>query len=182
MRTEKGSAKLPFFVGGLSAMAEERVEKHKIVDVTYTITDEKGEVLEAVEIPVSYLHGGESGLFEEVEAALEGKAVGEVVQVTLPPERGFGEWNPSMTYTDAIENVPPEYHRVGAKAEFTNEKGESMEMVVTHVDQGTVTLDGNHPFAGKTVTFNVKVAAVRDATPEEIRQGGANPATPTTLH
>lgn len=156
-------------------MTEQRVAKDKVVSVTYTIIDESGEVLEAVEIPVSYLHGADSGLFEAVEKALEGKAVGEMVQVTLSPEEGFGEWNPAMTYTDNLENVPPEYRRLGAEAEFHNQQGETLSMRVVHVDAGTVTLDGNHPMAGKTVTFNVKVAEVRDASAEELAQGEAAP-------
>ena len=93
------------------------------------------------------------------------------VIVDLPPEQGFGEWDPTKTFTDAVENVPPQYRRLGAEAEFVNEAGETLKMVVTHVDEGSVTLDGNHPFAGKAVTFYVTVAAIRDATSEEIATG-----------
>lgn len=147
------------------------ITKDKVVTVSYRIEDEQGETIEAVETPVSYLHGRDSGLFEKVEEALDGKAVGDVVSVTLSPEEGFGNWNPEMTFSDAIENVPPEYRKLGAVAEFMNEEGESLQMTVTHVDAGTVTLDGNHPLAGKTVTFHVKVLDTRDATPEELQNG-----------
>lgn len=160
-------------------MTEETVAKGKVVDVTYTITDhDTGEVVEAREVPVCYLQGDDSGIFPAVEAALEGRAVGDLVQVTLGPEEGFGPWDPDLTYTDAIENVPPEYRKLGAEAEFRNDAGESMTMVVTHIDQGTVTLDGNHPLAGRTVTFNVKVAGIREPTEDERRMGAAAP-TPT---
>ena len=147
------------------------ITKDKVVTVNYRIEDDKGETLEAVETPVTYLHGRDSGLFEKVESELDGKAVGDVVSVTLSPAEGFGEWNPEMTFSDAIENVPPEYRKMGAVAEFHNDAGETIQMTVTHVDSGTVTLDGNHPLAGKTVTFHVKVVDVRDATPDEIRNG-----------
>lgn len=163
-------------------MTQPCVADGKAVDVTYTITDAAtGEVLEAHEVPVSYVHGANSGLFEPVKAALEGKTEGEVVSVTLTPEQGFGDWDPNMTYSDAVENVPPEYRRLGAEAEFRNDAGESLTMVVTHVDSGTVTLDGNHPLAGRTITFNVKVAGIRDATEDEKRSGGAAP-TSVPLH
>lgn len=159
-------------------MAEQRVQANKVVSVKYSIVDDRGEVVEQIDVPVDYVHGGPSGLFEKIEQALEGKTVGEAVEVTLSPEEGFGVWDPELTYTDAIENVPPEYRKVGEKAEFYNDKGETIAMTVTHVDNGTVTLDGNHPFAGKTVTFNVTVAAVREASPDEMVNG----IEPPTLH
>jgi len=147
------------------------ITKDQVVTVSYRIEDEKGETVEVVETPVSYLHGRDSGLFEKVEAALDGKAVGDVVSVTLSPAEGFGEWNPERTFSDAIENVPPEYRKLGAVAEFMNEDGETLQMTVTHVDAGTVSLDGNHPLAGKHLTFHVRVLDVRDATAQEKMHG-----------
>lgn len=158
-------------------MAEQRVGRNKVVSITYSIRDSRDDnLLEVVDIPVDYLHGGRVGLFEKIEEALEGKEVGDRVEVTLAPEEGFGAHDPSKTFTDVIENVPPDYRHKGAKAEFYNEAGESLEMVVTHVDAGTVTLDGNHPFAGKTLIFAVEVAAMRDATPMELASGEAQQA------
>lgn len=147
------------------------IGKDKVVTVTYRIATEDGETLEQVDTPVSYLHGRDSGLFEKVEAALEGKAVGDRVSATLSAEEGFGAWDPQKTFSDAIENVPPEYRKLGAIAEFVNEAGESLQMTVSHVDAGTVTLDGNHPLAGKTIVFHVRVVDVRNATADEIRNG-----------
>lgn len=157
-------------------MSEQRVARNKVVSVSYSIRDESDNVLEQVEVPVDYLHGGDSGLFEKIEQALEGCAVGDVVEVTLSPEEGFGPRNPDLTFSDVIENVPPQYRRLGAEAEFVNEQGEQITMVVTHIDEGTVTLDGNHPMAGKTTIFRVTVVAIRDASPDEIRAGSAMPS------
>lgn len=148
-----------------------QITNDKVVTVTYRVEDEMGEVIERIDLPVNYLHGRDSGLVAKVEQALEGKTVGDEVVVQLTPAEGFGEWNPEMTFSDAIENVPPQYRQLGAEAEFVNEEGETLKMVVTHVDNGTVTLDGNHPFAGKNITFYVTVLDVRDATAEEIAHG-----------
>lgn len=153
-------------------MAAQKIARHKVVSVTYSVRDQRDDnLMEAVDIPVDYLHGGKVGLFHKIEAALEGKTVGDVVEVTLSPEEGFGPHDPSLTFTDVLENVPPEFRRMGAKAEFHNDQGEKVTMTVTHIDAGTITLDGNHPFAGKTVIFQVRVADIRDATFSEIAAG-----------
>ena len=148
-----------------------RVACNKIIALTYTIVDDKGEVIEAVTMPVHYIHGRNSGLFEKVEKALDGKRVGDRIDVTLIPKEAFGEWDPALTFSDNIENVPPEFHHIGTEAEFRNNAGESIKMVVTHIHNGTITLDGNHPFAGKTITFHIKVESVREPTADELRYG-----------
>lgn len=152
-------------------MGETRVGRHKVVYITYQITDDGGNVMERVDLPVGYVHGGNGDLFPQVESKLDGCVAGDTVQVTLSPEQAFGHPKPELTISDAIENVPPEYRRVGAEAMFQNERGESITMTVTRVEDGQVTLDGNHPLAGKTITFHVTVADIRDATPEEIAKG-----------
>lgn len=155
-------------------MAEAEVRRGRVVSITYTIRDQADDnLLEAVEIPVDYLHGGRAGLYQPIEDALEGKAVGDRVEVTLKPEDAFGAHDPRLTFTDVIENVPPDFRRLGAQAEFTNEDGETVTMVVTHIDKGTITLDGNHPLAGKNLIFAVSVVAIRSATPQELASGEA---------
>jgi FKBP-type peptidyl-prolyl cis-trans isomerase SlyD len=153
-------------------MAEAKVSRGKVVSVTYTIRDQADDnLLEAIEVPVDYLHGGRVGLYEKIEAALEGKSVGDGVEVLLTPEDAFGPRDPDLTFTDVLENVPPDFRRLGAQAEFNNEVGETVTMTVTHIDAGTITLDGNHPLAGKNLIFAVRVAAIRDATPQEMMTG-----------
>lgn len=152
-------------------MSQDVVAKDKVISVTYTIRDANNdEVIEAVEVPVEYIQGS-GKLFEKIEAELEGKTVGDVIEVTLSPAEGFGEYDASKTFTDNIENVPPEFRKVGAEAQFYNDVGETISMTVTHVDAGTVTLDGNHLFAGKTVIFGIKVNGIREATAQELASG-----------
>lgn len=152
-------------------MTEARVGKHKVVYLTYEIRDHTGNILEKSDIPVGYVHGANSPLFEKIERNLAGCGVGDTVDVTLSPEEGFGPHKPELTFTDEIRNVPPEYRRIGAEATFANDSGESITMVVTKIEDDKLTLDGNHPFAGKTVHFRVTVAGVRTATEEEISRG-----------
>ena len=143
----------------------------KVVTFTYSISDEYGEILEQSDLPISYVHGGKHDLFEKVEKAMDGAVVGDSIDVRLSPEEGFGAHDPRLTYIDDLENVPPEFQHIGADVEMMNDEGESMKFTVTSIDNGKLTVDGNHPMAGKAITFHIKVIDIRDATPDEIVNG-----------
>lgn len=160
-------------------MSPATVQKNKVVSLTYTLRNERGDVFEYSDLPVSYVHGAGSELFEKVEQALEGHKVGERVVVKLSPEEGFGRHDPKLSFRDDIDNVPPELRRVGAQLEAENARGERLTLTVTAIEGGHLTVDANHPLAGQTVTFEVVIEDVRDATADELRHGRANaPATP----
>lgn len=146
-----------------------RVVRNKAVYFTYSIRDESGEILEQSDLPIGYVHGTDSGLVEKVEMALEGMAAGETVEVPVSPEEGFGAADPDLTYTDDLANVPPEYHRVGAEVQFQNDQGDVKTFIVSSIEDGKLTVDGNHPLAGKNLIFSVKVTEVREATPDELQ-------------
>ena len=152
-----------------------------MVTITYRIYNEQGDLVEQSDIPLDYVHGTDNDMFAKVENALVGKTVGDTVEVVLPPADGFGLPDPSLMFTDDLENVPPEYRHVGARPMFQNDQGEVTEFVVSHIENGRLTVDGNHPFAGKTMTFKVDVVAIRDATQEEL-EGGASVVPPDLLH
>ena len=149
----------------------ETIKRDKFVSLTYSITDENNEILERIDMPVNYVHGRDSQVIDKIEAALEGHQEGDEVSVELSPEEGFGEYQSELTFTDDIDNVPPEFRHVGAEVEFQNDKGESRMFRVSNIEDGKLTVDGNHPFAGKAITYNIKVNTVRDATPDEIVNG-----------
>jgi FKBP-type peptidyl-prolyl cis-trans isomerase SlyD len=71
----------------------------------------------------------------------------------------------------SIENVPDEFRRIGADVEMMNDQGDSKKFTVTRIEDGKLTVDGNHPMAGKTIIFRIKVTDIRDATPEEQVKG-----------
>ena len=152
-------------------MAAQFVEQHKVVSFVYSIVDESGELLEQSDLPISYVHGGKHDLFEKVEQGLAGAVVNDTVEVSLTAEEGFGPHDPDLTYTDSIENVPEEFRSVGAEVEMMNDQGDSRKFTVTRIEDGKLTVDGNHSMAGKIITFRIKVTDIRDATPEEIANG-----------
>lgn len=86
-------------------------------------------------------------------------------------------------FTDDIENVPPQFRRVGAEVTFENESGETKVFYVMAIEDDKLTLDGNPSLAGKSVTRLVNVMDMLEATPEKIRNGRLLDATqPGTVH
>jgi FKBP-type peptidyl-prolyl cis-trans isomerase SlyD len=156
-------------------MSEPVVSMHKVVAITYTIVEDSGIILEQSDIPVYYVHGGPNDMFPDIEAALDGCTLGDSVEVVLPPEKAFGYHDPAMTFTDDIDNVPPEFRRVGAEVEMQNDRGETRSFFVSKIEADKLTVDGNHPYAGKTLTYAVTVADIRDATEEEKKKGISKP-------
>ncbi|MEW8625929.1 MAG: FKBP-type peptidyl-prolyl cis-trans isomerase [Candidatus Thiodiazotropha sp.] len=160
-------------------MSKETIKPGKFVSLTYTIQDTDGNVLEQSDLPVSYIHGGETELIGGMDQAVAGKAQGEEVTMTVPPENGFGDYDPDLTFTDDIENVPPEFRQLGAEVQMQNDAGDVKSFYVTKIEDGKLTVDGNHPLAGKSLQVKVKILEVRDATQEDAMQVGMPGQSPT---
>jgi FKBP-type peptidyl-prolyl cis-trans isomerase SlyD len=158
------------------------VTKHTLVYITYSILDARGMVVEQHDIPVGYVQGANSGILPAIEAAVEGRKVGERIEITLPPEEGYGLRDESLVFVDDIENVPAQFRRVGAEVLFENEAGETKPFYVTSIENGKVTVDGNPSLAGQSVTCLVNVMDIREATPEEIRNGRPLDVKTGTVH
>lgn len=152
-------------------MSAEQITKDKYVELTYSILDAQGEIKERVDIPVKYIHGRNSGLFPKIESALEGQGKGGRIEVSLTQYEGFGPSDPNLIVVDDLANVPPQFHQVGAEVEMQNESGATKKFTVSKIENGKLTIDGNHPLAGQAITFIVIVVAVRDATKEELKSG-----------
>jgi FKBP-type peptidyl-prolyl cis-trans isomerase SlyD len=154
-------------------MSKETIKTGKFVSLTYSICDLDGNVLEQSDLPVNYIHGGETELIGGMDRAVAGKGPGDEVSITVPPEQGFGDHDPNLTFTDDLENVPPQFRQLGAEVQMQNEEGEVKSFFVTRIENGKLTVDGNHPLAGKTLNVNVKILEVRDATQEDAMSIGA---------
>lgn len=150
-----------------------KITNNKFVEITYRIIDQSNnETLEQVDIPIGYVQGDSSPLFKQVTNALLGKSVGDEVEIKLNQAEAFGQRFESLTFTDDIDNVPMEFRKIGAKVMMQNDKGEDKEFLVTKIKNNKLTVDGNHPLAGKDIIFAIKVSTIRDANETEIKLGG----------
>ncbi|MGB8436218.1 MAG: hypothetical protein WCE38_18355 [Burkholderiales bacterium] len=152
----------------------ETIQDGKFVELTYKVTDKKTRhVLTGVEFPLGYVHGHNEILAPSVHMELEGKSAGDVIEVPIDGNEIFGPRDESLVFTDRIENVPEEYRQVGTSILMENDKGQTRSFLVTHIDDETLTVDGNNPLCGRQVVFTLEVLTVRDATVEETRSRGA---------
>ena len=150
-----------------------KIAKDSVVSLRYELFDSTGELLEKVDDQISYLHGGYDGIFPLVEEALHGKSVGDKCSVTMQPDDAFGEYDHNLVEVEARSSFPKEV-AVGMQFEGGPEGSEEddfMLFTVIDVTNDEVTVDGNHPLAGKTLTFNCTVTGVRKATDEELEHG-----------
>jgi FKBP-type peptidyl-prolyl cis-trans isomerase SlyD len=154
----------------------EVIQAGKYVELTYKVTDRKtGHVLTRVEFPLGYVHGHNEILAPAVHMRLEGKTVGDVIEVAIDGNDIFGPRDESLVFSDRIDNVPEEYRQVGTSILMENDSGQTRSFLVTHLDDETLTVDGNNPLCGREVVFALEILAVRDATDDETRAGGAIP-------
>lgn len=151
------------------------IAKDTVVQFHYTLKDADGTVIEASHgnEPMAYLHG-HGNIIPGLEEEMAGKEAGTEFVATVSPEKAYGQRDET-----AIQRIPAK-HLQGAKkwkkgmvAHVETDKGQR-QVTVIKVGKFMVDVDANHPFAGKELTFEVKIEDVRDATAEEIQHGHAH--------
>lgn len=150
-----------------------KIEKNAVVSLTYQLSDTGGTLIEKADQPISYLHGGYDGIFPLVEEALHGKSVGDKFAVSLQADDAFGEYEHDLVRVEPRSMFPAEL-AVGMQFEGGAEGDDDEDFMlytVTEVTADEVTVDGNHPLAGKALTFAGVVTGVRAATAEELAHG-----------
>jgi FKBP-type peptidyl-prolyl cis-trans isomerase SlyD len=143
-----------------------------VVSIQYTLKDDTGTVLDRSEAgePLAYLHG-HGNLIPGLEQELTGKNSGDELTVTVPAAQGYGEYDERL-----VQSVPRRSLRgikevkVGMRLHAQSAEG-TQALTVTKILGDMVTLDGNHPLAGKSLHFDVRIEEVRAATEEELSHG-----------
>lgn len=146
-----------------------------VVRFNYTLTNSDGDVLDKSNgEPLAYLHGHHN-IIPGLEAQMEGKSAGDKFTVTVAPEDAYGEY-----LAEAVQEVPRANFQgvdnieVGMQFQSQTDDGHVMLVTVKDVNDDVVVVDGNHPLAGVTLTFDVEVVEVREATADEIAHGHAH--------
>jgi FKBP-type peptidyl-prolyl cis-trans isomerase SlyD len=147
-----------------------KIEKDTAVTLSYKVVDGAGKLLEDSKEPKAYLHGGYGNTFAKIEDALQGQEVGFSTTVELKPSEAFGERNEALMLTIPKTQFPPGV-KVGGELEMRGDDGQAHMFTVLKIKGHQVMLDGNHPMAGKTMRFHLKVMEVRAASAEEIAHG-----------
>lgn len=145
-----------------------QIAMNTVVTMTYELKNADGAVLESSSEPVAYLHGGYDNIFPKVEEAMHGKSVGDVIEVSLDPADGFGEYDEELVQIEPASAFPADELKVGMQFEGEDETKEIILYTVTEIADGKVVVDGNHPWAGERLLFKATVTEVRSASQEEV--------------
>ena len=150
-----------------------QIEKHKIVILDYTLKDDSDTVIDSTEGKGDfvYLHGT-NNIIPGLEKALEGKTVGDELDVAVAPEQGYGQRNEEMVQVVSKSMFEgTDDMQVGMQFHTQSQEGHELMVTIMEVNGDDITIDGNHPLAGVQLNFSVKVVDIRDATAEEISHG-----------
>jgi FKBP-type peptidyl-prolyl cis-trans isomerase SlyD len=148
------------------------------VTVDYELCDEDGDIVDASEgdggEPIRYVHGY-GMLVPGLESALAGLRAGDERDVIVPADAGYGEYDEDLVLSiDRRELPDPPRVRVGDEFTAESPDGDDVALTVLEVEDDTVVVDANHPLAGMTLRYHVKVREVRLATEEEIKHAAAD--------
>lgn len=149
-----------------------QIAERTVASFHYTLTNDAGTVIDssAGADPLTYLHGV-GHIVPGLEQAMAGHQAGDKFDVVVSPEEGYGTPNEML-----VQVVPREAFQgvddiqVGMQFQAQTPQG-AISVVITKVEDGLVTVDGNHPLAGQNLNFAIEVVDVREATVEEVVHG-----------
>jgi FKBP-type peptidyl-prolyl cis-trans isomerase SlyD len=153
------------------------IQNNHVVSLAYKVKLDDGVVVDqsTVDAPLDYLHGHDN-LIPGLEKALDDKKVGDKFETTCGPEEAYGEHNDAL-----VQRVPANVFQgvdeieVGMRFLADTDQGQ-IPVEITEVDGDEVVVDGNHMLAGQTLSFEVEVVAIREATEDEITHGHVHKA------
>jgi FKBP-type peptidyl-prolyl cis-trans isomerase SlyD len=154
---------------GISEVAD-----NVVVSVDYVLRlDDKSEIDRSAEgSPLEYLHGYKN-IIPGLEKGLNGMTVGDEKDVVVQPNLGYGDRDPDSVVEYPRDSFPSTLDlEVGEPVMMRdNQNGESHKAYISELRTDTVLLDFNHPLAGETLHFSVKIARLREPTSEELTHG-----------
>jgi FKBP-type peptidyl-prolyl cis-trans isomerase SlyD len=148
-----------------------QIQEKSAVTIEYTLKNDAGEVIEKSEgrEPLTYLHGA-GNLIPGLEKALTGKGAGESVEVTVTPADGYGERDEKLVRKIPVRKIKDARPQPGKR--YQAQIDDHVRIVLVQSVSGDyASVDANHPLAGMTLHFAIKIVDVREATAEELAHG-----------
>jgi FKBP-type peptidyl-prolyl cis-trans isomerase SlyD len=142
------------------------VKDGMLVSIEYTLKGTDGKVIDSSKgrEPLKYVHGQKT-MIPGLEKELTGMKVGGEKNVTVKPEDAYGPISPNAFQEIPKEKIPPNALKVGAVLQGQDEQGRPMLARIKEIKEKSVIIDMNHPMAGKTLVFNIKVVDIQPAPP-----------------
>ncbi len=149
-----------------------KVEKDLVVTMEYSLSVD-GEIVDTSEgsEPIAFIQG-QGNIIPGLEKELYGLSIGDKKSVFVPAAEGYGIYDPEAVMKVDRAEFPTEIPlEAGVEVSIQNEDGEVMVAVIESFDDKNITLNGNHPLAGKDLNFDISIAGLREATAEELEHG-----------
>jgi FKBP-type peptidyl-prolyl cis-trans isomerase SlyD len=154
-----GGGPMPHAITLKSASA---IHEGAVVSIEYTLADDAGKIIDSNvgKDPLSYIHGA-GQIVRGLERELNGLKVGDQKKVQVTPQDGYGPINEKAFQEIPREGIPPEAQKPGAMLMTKAPDGRAIPVRVHEVKEKTVVIDFNHPLAGKTLNFDVKIKEIK---------------------
>jgi len=151
-------------IAAQSTKEDKVVNDGAVISLQYTLSGEDGKTIESNrgQEPLKYTQGAKQ-IIPGLEKEVAGMKVGEEKRVEVKPEDGYGPVNDKAFHEFPKEKIPAESLKVGAVLVARGPKGQSVPARVHQIKEKTVVVDMNHPMAGKTLVFDVKILAIQAA-------------------
>jgi FKBP-type peptidyl-prolyl cis-trans isomerase SlyD len=149
------------------------LQVNKVVTFNYVLKDENGELLDSTEKggPFSFISGNHQ-ILPGLEEAIGNMIIGSKKNIKLAAADAYGEYDENAVQKINRSLFPEEAElEIGMTYFAHSPEGQHLQFVITKIENEDITVNFNHPLAGKNLEFDVELLDVRDATPEEISHG-----------
>ena len=147
--------------------------QNKAITFNYTLKDDEGNILDTTKgsSPFSFLSGN-GQILPKLEDAMSGMLLGSKKKVEVDATDAYGEYNEEAVQIVERSNFPTDVDLQPGMQFVTNSPdGHQMPFIISEIKEDSITIDFNHPLAGKNLEFDVELLDIRDATAEEIAHG-----------
>lgn len=154
------------------------IKDNNVVEIDYTLKNDNGDIIDSSDGvgSLSFIMG-KKNIIPGLEAEIAKKVVGDSFNVTVLPKDAYGERNDSM-----VQSVPraqfgddADKIQLGSQFQVQDQSGQPLLVQVVDLKDDEIVLDANHPMAGETLHFEVKILSTREATSEELEKGYLEP-------